>query len=260
MLPAFPWLPPAEKPGERHEADDPCHHIDQRRPHIVGHGKLHHGEGSATDEDRRPNGQESLPTGHRGHHPGRHDEREEGELTASHLGNGELVEAGHLRQRDDRGAKGAKGDRRRVGDEGEAGGLEGGKSRAGEQRCRDGDRRPETRSPFEEGPEGKGDQEGLHAMVGGEPGDRPLHDLEGPGLERELVEKHRRHDDPADREEAESSPMQGGGQGGVGRHAADSHGYCQGGGQARPGGRVGRPAGSGQKPEQGHQRQHCHQR
>ena len=97
-------------------------------------------------------------------------------------------------------------------------------------------------------------------MVGREPGDRPLHDLEGPGLERELVEKHRRHDDPADGEEAEGGAMEGGRQGRVGWHTDDSHGDRQGRGQARTGGRVGRPAGSGQQPEQGHQRERCHQR
>ena len=239
MLPAFPWLPPAEKHGERHEADDPRHHVDQRRAHIVGHGKLHHGEGSAADEDRRPDGQEPLPARHRGHHPGRYDEREEGELTTGHLGNGELVEAGHLRQRDDRRAKCAEGDRRRVGNEGEAGRLEGGKTRAGEECRRDGDRRPETGSSFQKGPEGKGDQQGLHAMISGEPGDRPLHDVECPCLERELVEKHRRHDDPADREEAEGGAVEGGRHGRVGWHTDDSHGDRQGGGQARTGRRVG---------------------
>ena len=242
MLPAFPWLPPAEKPGECHEARDPSHHIDERRPHVIRHGKLHHGEGSAADDDRWPDGQEPPPTGHRGHHPGRHDEREEGELTAGHLGDGKLVEAGHLGQRDDRRAEGAEGDRRRIGDEGEAGGLEGGKPGAGEERRRDGDGGSKAGGPFEKGPERKGDQQGLHAVVGGEPGDRPLHDLQGPGFERELIEKHRRHDDPADRKEAESGSVEGGGQGRIGRHAIDSHGDCQGGGQARPRRRVGRPA------------------
>ena len=139
MLPAFPWLPPAEKPGEHHEADDPGHHIDERRPDVIRHGKLYRSKGSATDEHRGPDGEQPPPAGHRGDHPGRHDEREEGELTAGHLGNGELVESGHLRQRDDRRAEGAEGDRCRVGDEGEASCLEGGKPCAGKERCRDGD-------------------------------------------------------------------------------------------------------------------------
>jgi hypothetical protein len=91
---------------------------------------------------------------------------------------------------------------------------------------------PNPAAPSRKAPKEKA---GLHAVVGGEPRDRPLHDVEGPGLERELIEKHGRYDDPANGKEAEGGSVDGGGQGGVGRHADDSHGDGQSGGQARPG-------------------------
>ena len=81
-----------------------------------------------------------------------------------------------------------------------------------------------------------------------------------PASTRELVEEHRRHDDPADGKKPEGGPVEGGGQGRVGRHADNSHGDCQGGGKACSGGRVGRPARPRQKPQQGHQRQRRHER
>ena len=147
-----------------------------------------------------------APARHRADHPGRHDEREERKLVAGHRRDGLLVEAGDLRERDDRRAEGAEGDRRRVGDQCQARRLERRKARAHQQRGRDRHRGPESRGALQERAERERDQQGLQPVVGREPRHRPLHDVERPGLDAQPMEKHRRHDDPADRKQPEAAP------------------------------------------------------
>ena len=260
MTPHNPRPPQPQKQSQRPEAHHAPHHVHERGPDEVGHRELHARKRGAAHEDCRPGADEPPPARHSGHHPGRHDEREEGELSARERGDRLLVETRDLRQRDDRRAERAEGDGGRIGDEGEAGRLERREAGAGHERRRDRDRRPEPGRPLQKRAEAEGDEERLEPVIGRESHHRPLHDVERARLDAQPVEEHRRHDDPADRKQAECRAMHGRGRGGVSRHADDAHGDHQRrsqSGQRRP---VGRPAGEREQTEQHGQRHEGHER
>ena len=134
VAPAIPRLPDPHERRQAGKAHKPADDIDQRRADEVRHARLHQRKRRPADEDRRPDADEPLPAGHGHHHPGRDDEREEGELPACHRRDCLLLEACNLRQGDDRGSQGTERDWRRVGDERQTRRLEGGKAGAGEER------------------------------------------------------------------------------------------------------------------------------
>ena len=70
----------------------------------------------------------------------------------------------------DRDADGAEGDRGGVGDQADAGRVEGAKAEADQRGAGDGDRGAETRGPLDEGAEAEGNEKGLQAAVTGESG------------------------------------------------------------------------------------------
>ena len=109
--------------------------------------------------------------------------------------------AGHRRQRQDRRADRAERDRRRVGDERQAGGVERREAQADQQRRADGDRRAESGRAFDERAERERDEQRLDPAIAREPADRRLDDLELAGLDGQVVEEDRVEDDPADRQE-----------------------------------------------------------
>ena len=97
-------------------------------------------------------------------------------------------------------------------------------------------------------------------MIGGEPGHRTLHDVEGASLDRQTVEKHRRDDDPTDREEPEAGAVERGRRRGIQRHADDADGHAE--GREKTGQRraLRRPPAAREQSQQHHQRQHRHER
>ena len=102
----------------------------------------------------------------------------------------------------DRRAERAVGNRRGVGDQRKAGGRERREAEPDQDRAGDGDRRAEARCAFEEGAEGKRDQQKLQAAIRGDAADRGLQRLERALLDRQPVQKDDVENDPADREEA----------------------------------------------------------
>ena len=103
-----------------------------------------------------------------------------------------------------------------VGEEADAGGVEGREAEAGEHGGGDGDGTAEASGPFNESPEGEGDEQGLEATVRGEVADGVLDDFEVAGFEGDAVEEDGGEDNPADGQEAEG--------GSVGDRAKDRRG------------------------------------
>ena len=100
-------------------------------------------------------------------------------------------QAGQRRERGHRDADRSEGDRRRVGEQADAGGEERIEAEAGEHRARDRDRRAEARRAFDEGAEREGDEHRLQAPVAGQPADRVLDDLELAGIDGEAIQHDR---------------------------------------------------------------------
>ena len=104
-------------------------------------------------------------------------------------------------------AHAAPGHRRRVGEQAQRRRLEVREAEADQERAGDRHRRPAAPAALEEGAEAEGDQDDLEAPVRGDAGDRLLHHLELPGLDRDVVEVDRGDDDPGDPEEAEDEAV-----------------------------------------------------
>ena len=109
-----------------------------------------------------------------------------------------------FRQRDDRRAERAERDRRGVGQQRQARGVERREAEADHQRRRNGHRRAEAGRAFDERAEAERDQQRLHAPVGRQRGDRRFHYLELARLDRQRIQEDRRQHDPADRKQAEA--------------------------------------------------------
>ena len=102
----------------------------------------------------------------------------------------------------------------RVGDQAEQGRLEWREPQPHQKGRGDRHGSPETGRTLDQGPEAEGHQHHLEPPVRRKPGDRGLHDLELSGLHRDIVEEHRRHDQPDDPEQREGHPH---------RHARQDH-------------------------------------
>ena len=92
---------------------------------IVGCQKLYEGETSSTHNQGGPDAQHSAPAGHHPDEPNRNDERKEGKLSPGHGAEVKFAELGDVGQGQDGRAQGAKGDRRRIGEKSEPGGIKG---------------------------------------------------------------------------------------------------------------------------------------
>ena len=101
----------------------------------------------------------------------------------------------------------AEGHGRGVGDEADAGGVAGVESQAHQHGRGNGHGGAEPGGAFNEGPEGKGNEQGLEAAVIGDAGQGVLDDLEVAAFHRHVVHPNGRHDDPDDGEDAEGHPI-----------------------------------------------------
>jgi uncharacterized sporulation protein YeaH/YhbH (DUF444 family) len=132
---------------------------------------------------------------------------------------GRIAESGgRMRQRI---ADPSPGDRRGVRQQTEGRRLEWIESETNQKRSGNRHRRAASAGPLQKGSETEGDQDQLQSLVRGEVGDRILHDLELPGLDRDIVEEHRGDDDPRNPEKAEDHPVHRGGADHHRRHAED---------------------------------------
>ena len=180
--------------GDRARDDVDQAHIDVVPPHELGDR-----ERNAADEDGREHLEGLLPGHHGSHEPERDNERHNGEDPRVHRA--QVVDrqiCRHLCESDQGRADRAPGHRGGVRDEAEDGGRKRAETEADEERGRDRDGCPEARRAFQDRAERKRDQEDLEPSVGREARDRGLHDLELPRVDGDLVEEHRREDDPAD--------------------------------------------------------------
>jgi hypothetical protein len=103
-----------------------------------------------------------------------------------------------------RGADGAPGNRRGVGDEIERGGLKGLETEANHEGAGDRDGGTKSCGAFNESPEAEGHKKELQAAIGSDGGDGLFHDFELPGFDGNVIKKDGSDDDPDDFEEAKS--------------------------------------------------------
>ena len=169
--------------------------------------ELHDGEGKPGAEGRGPDFPGVLPfsTLHQnksGHEPAGDQDGDKGELAARHGREGDLIDPADSGEGHDGRADGAPGDGGRIGQQVKYGSVEGPEAETHHDSAGDGHRGPEARCPFDDGPEGEGDQEHLQAPVEGNVDDRFLDDLELSGDNRHRVEEHGSQDDPDDPQEA----------------------------------------------------------
>ncbi|MNT25086.1 hypothetical protein D3C72_1605910 [compost metagenome] len=141
----------------------------------------------------------------------------------------EGIDARDLTGHDDGDAHRAERHRRGIGDQAQPGGIQRVEAQADQQRGGDRHRRAEARRAFQEGAEGKADQQHLQALVVGDRQHRGADHVELAGLDHDLVEEHRGHDDPCNRPQPIGKAEAGRGQRLLRRHAVgeDRHGQRQ---------------------------------
>ena len=160
-----------------------------------------------------------LTPGHHHDQVARDDDGDHRAERADHGAQRQLVESGDIGERDDRDADRPERDRRRIGQQADAGGVERVEAEAGEHRARHGDRRAETGGALDEGAEREGDEHRLQPAIVGQPADRVLDDLELAGIDRQAVQHDRAEHDPRDRENPERGAVDRGDEGHLHRHA-----------------------------------------
>ena len=197
--------------------------IDNPRVDEIRDQELRHREGHAGHQDRRPHLHHAAPAGERPNQPGRHDQREERQLPPDHRAEQIGVEPGDAGQPGDRRAEGAIGDRRRVRDQGQAGGGERREAETDQDGGRHRDRRPEPRGAFEKCAEREGNQQQLQAPVGRDAADRPLQDRESAGRDGQPVHEDDVEHNPADREKPDQRAEESGTQRQPPRHREQQH-------------------------------------
>ena len=111
---------------------------------------------------------------------------------------------------------------------------------------------PPPAAPFEERPEGEGDEDGLDAGVARQAGDRAADDVELAGLHGDVVQQHGVEDRPADGQQAEARAVDE-------RHARPARTHAEGGDGHDQGDRGGRRPGAGGQPAARHEQVEEHE-
>jgi hypothetical protein len=186
---------------------------------VVGDEKLRHRKPDAGNKDRRPHCGDAAEAGKRPDQPERHDDGEEGQLTADHRAQIMQVERGDALQRDDGRAERAERDRRGVGDERQARRRERGEAESNQDGSSHRDGRAKSGRALEERTEAEGDEQQLQAAVGGDRRDARAQNGEQPPVVRQLIQEDHVEHDPADWEQAVRPAVHGRGGGHSGRHA-----------------------------------------
>ena len=203
-------LPDLEQQHEAHDGGDGRADVGQGRAVVVGEQELRPGEAHAAHDDGGQHFHAALEAAHGHADPERHDEGEDGELTARDGAHGHLIKAGYGGRHDEWHADGAEGDGCGIGGERDARAPQRGEAEPHQHGGGNGHRRAEARRPFDEATEGISDEQRLQAAVIGEPGQRVLDDLEFAGLHGHVVHPHRRDHDPDDGEQPEGGAVERG--------------------------------------------------
>ena len=221
-------LPNLEEGRQRHQRHDGRGDVRQLGADVVGREELHQCERAAAHQHGGPGFLDAAPAVHDGHEPEQHDHGHERQLAPGHLADGERIHARNLPRHDDRNAHGAKGHRRRVGDQAQAGRIQRLEAQAHQQGSRNGHGRAEARRALQERAEAKAHQDELQPLVGRHRQDGRADDVELSRLDRNFVEEHRRHDDPGDGPQAVEEAVHGRGQRRAHRHLVEQQRHAQG--------------------------------
>ena len=139
-----------------------------------------------------------LPTDHGFHQPERNDHSGERKYAADHGVEIGFRQSGYRRQRVNRRANRSPGHGRGIGDQIQSSGVEGLESQTDHERAGNRHWRAKARGSFDECAKTKRHQQHLQPAVGGDSGDRLLHDFKLPGLDGNIVEVDRGQNDPGD--------------------------------------------------------------
>lgn len=232
------------------DGDDGTDDTDEPGTVQVADEKLSDGEGGARNEAGGPDRDHAAPTGLHGDEPEGDDERYQAELSADHGAEVQHVEAGDLRQGDNRGAERAESHGGGVADQRKPGGFQRAKTQADEQGAGDGDRRAETGGAFNKRAEAEGDEQGLDPAIAGKAGHFMLEHGELPGLNGNAVDKEGVGDDPADGEQPEGTTINGRAKREFGGHVIDEDGDGESGDESRERGNVCADVPKGEESEQ----------
>ena len=221
-------LPHLEEPGERNQRDDGRGDVGQLGADVVGGEELHHGERAAAHQHGRPGLLHAAPAVHDRHDPEQHQDGHEGQLAPGHLADEEGVNARHLTGHDDRNAHGAKGHGGGVGDQAQAGSVQRLEAQAHQQRSGDGHGGAKASRAFQKRTKAETHQDELQALVVRDGQDGAADHIKLPGLDRQLVQKHGRHNDPGDGPQAVEEAIHGRGQGCAHGHLVEQQRHAQG--------------------------------
>ena len=133
---------------------------------------------------------------------------------------------------------GPPGDRRRVGDEVERGGLERLETEADHKRSGDSDGCAESRAAFDESAKAEGHEQELQAAIRSDGRDGLLHDFELAGFNGNVIEKDGGDNDPDDFEETKSRAVEKATKGKASRHSENDDCANDGGGCAGDGAKM----------------------
>ena len=175
-------------------------------------------EAQACDQCGGPGFFDAFDAVHHEHQPERHEDRQERQLSTGHGANLERVDAGYLARHNHRNPQCAKGDRRGVGDQAQARGVQRVQAQADQQRGGDRHGRAETCRPLKERTEAEGNQQHLQALVIGNGHDRAADDFELTAFDCQFVEENRSHDDPGDGPQPVRKPISSGRERHASRH------------------------------------------
>ena len=230
-------LPHLEEGRQGNQRDDGGGDVGQLWANVVGGEELHHGERAATHQHGRPGLLHAAPAVHDRHDPEQHQDGHEGQLAPGHLADEEGVDARHLPSHDDRNAHGAKGHGGGVGDQAQAGSVQRLEAQAHQQRSGDGHGGAKASRAFQKRTKAETHQDELQALVVRDGQDGAADHIKLPGLDRQLVQKHGRHNDPGDGPQAVEEAIHGRGQRGAHGHFVEQqrHAQCQ---QHRDGARL----------------------
>ena len=170
-----------------------------------------------------------------------------------------VVDLGERASGDDRGADGAEGDRRGVGQQSNSGGTQRREADGHQHDSGDRDGRSEAGEGFEHRTETEGDDDRLDTRVVRDEVEGCAQVVEAAAHDGDLVEHDRAEDDPHDREETEDRTLGRGQQCEVHGHLERQDGDEDRDGQRRQAGPVGLPSQCAERDENGEEGQQTHQ-
>src|SRR5690606_523997 len=189
-------LPYFQEQGQHHQGNQGRGNVRQFGANIVRGQELNQGEGTTPDQNCRPGFLDTAPAVHDGHQPEQHEDGHEGQLATGHLADFKGINTRYLTGHNDRNTHGTESNRRRVCNQAQTGSVQGTETQTSQQGSGNCDGCAKTGRPFQEGTKAETNQNQLQALVRRDGQDRGANNVELTCLDRDLVQKNGRHNDP----------------------------------------------------------------